>query len=164
MPRKLYVASRRQLCSGLAGLIIAAFASGCRRGGPDSSPEPVVREFVDILRGFHGDEAQSKALYELLSNRAKRNLRERAERYGAASGKQMEPWAMLVPSRMGPRFVPEQYRAQLAGKYAMVEVVGRRPSDRVQIPCVLEDNQWRVDLVLPELPPLRRRPSSVTDE
>ncbi len=146
---------RRQLLS-LA--LVLGGGYGCQSGSVHASPKAAVREFIDLLRGYHGDEEQAKALYDLLSERAQRNLRERAQRYGAASGKQMGPWAMLVPSRMGPRFVPENYEAQLAGKYAMVEVSGSRPEQRTQIPCVLEEGKWRVDLALPELPLLRRRP------
>ncbi len=157
-----HVMLRRSLLLLVAGAWVTGVCG--RSSGSEGSPELVVRQFIDLLRGFHGDEAQSEALYRLFSKRAQRNLRERAERYGAASGKPMGPWAMLVPSRMGARFVPELYVAQLAGKYAMVEVAGTRPGDRAQIPCVFEDDHWRVDLVLPELPPLRRRPSVTGDK
>ncbi len=141
-------------------LALVLFTAGCEERDADAPPDIAVRQFVDGLRGFQGDEAEAKALYQLLSAPAQRNLRERAERYGAASGKQIGPWAMLVPSRMGPRFSPQNYSSQIAGKYAMVDVIGARPGQRVQIPCVLEEGHWHVDLALPELPPLRRRPGT----
>ena len=113
-----------------------------------------------MVRSFEGADSDAQKLFELLSERAKSNLRTRAERYGAASGKKIAPWAMLVPSRMAPRFAPQSYTAQVVGKYALVEVVGVGTDERARVPCVLEDGLWRVDLVLPELPELGRRPGS----
>jgi hypothetical protein len=118
-----------------------------------------VRELYELLSMFDGNDAQARALYELLSGRARQNLETRAERYGAASGKTIPPWAMLVPSHMMPRFVPQDYSAQIVGRHALVEVVGVA-AQRAQIPCVLEEGLWRVDVVLPELPPLERRPGA----
>ena len=117
-----------------------------------------MRELVEQLGRFDGDPRDAEALFDLLSERAKKNLRARAERYGAASGRKIAPSAMLVPSRMAPRFTPQLYRAQITGSYALVEVSGVAPSERAEIPCVLEQGVWRVDLVLPELPPMRQRP------
>ncbi len=117
-----------------------------------------MRAFVVRVRGYDGDEREARAIYELLSERARKNLQARAERYGAASGKTIEPWAMLVPSRMVPRFAPQAYAAQIVGKYALVEIAGVSAGERAQVPCILEEDAWRLDLVLPELPPIRRRP------
>jgi hypothetical protein len=146
------------LCLCLA--TAAAGASGCKSAPPNETPEGAVRELVGRMRGFRGSEADAKALFELLSQRAQANLQQRADRYGAASGKMIAPWAMLVPERMLPRFQPQTYTAQVVGKYALVEVAGVSDGRRAQIPCVLENGLWRVDLVLPELPPFRKRPGS----
>jgi hypothetical protein len=133
--------------------------AACEPPAPGERPDAAVREFVEAMRNFHGDETEAEALFHLLSDRAKQNLRLRAERYGAASGKTAPPWAMIVPSRTTPRFNPHAYSAQIAGKYALVEIAGVLPTQRAQIPCVLEDGLWRVDLVLPELAPLPKRES-----
>ena len=130
----------------------------CEPAPFNETPDGAVREFVEVLRGFNGHESDAKQLFELLSERAKSNLHKRADRYGAASGKQIAPWAMLVPARTVPRFVPQVYQAQIVGKYALVDVVGVTPDQHAQVPCVLEDSLWRVDLVLPELPPVEVRP------
>ncbi len=119
-----------------------------------------MREFIEIVRGFHGNEQDATTLFDLLSERAKQNLRSRADRYGAASGKKIAPSAMLVPSRMTPRFNPQAYTAQIVGKYALVDVIGVSAAQVAHVPCVLEDGVWRVDLVLPELPPMQHRPRS----
>jgi hypothetical protein len=157
-----HAARRRWLKSALAlvGVLSVAALAACDPTPQSATPEGAVREFVEVVRGFHGAESDAQQLFELLSERAKSNLRTRAERYGAASGKKIAPWAMLVPSRMAPRFTPQSYTAQVVGKYALVEVVGVGPNERARVPCVLEDDRWRVDLVLPELPELQRRPGS----
>jgi len=48
----------------------------------------------------------------------------------------------------------------VAGPSARVEVLGLLASDRAQVPCVLEEQVWRVDLALPSLPPVQMRPGS----
>jgi hypothetical protein len=138
--------------------VLLATAVACAPAPSNATPEGAVRSLVERFEQFDGSETDARALYDLLSERAKDNLRARAARYGDASGKTIEPWAMIVPARASPRFVPQLYRARIVGKYALVEVLGVASDQRAQLPCVLEDRLWRVDLVLPELPPVSRRP------
>jgi hypothetical protein len=133
---------------------------GCEAAQPIDTPDGAVREFVSRIGGFRGAEDEANALLELLSARARTNLEARAKRYGAASGKQIAPSAMLVPSRFVPRFQPQTYSAQIVGKYAMVDIQGVSPEQVAQVPCVLEEDGWHVDLVLPELPPPQLRPGA----
>ncbi len=137
---------------------LAAVLLGCSREPADATPDGAVRQFVERMRVFDGKSDEAEVLFEMLSERAKKNLRARAERYSAASGRTIAPSAMLVPSRMVLRFEPQSYQAQVVGKYAMVEVASVDPSLRASIPCVFEEGRWRVDLVLPELEPLRMGP------
>ena len=109
--------------------------------------------------GLLGLEA-AKAVYDLLSKRARENLAARAQRYSAATGKTIAPEAMIVPSRFQLRFEPQRYVAQIVGVHALVEVSGLLPGDRAEVPCIYEDTAWRVDLVLPPLPPVQKRPGS----
>jgi hypothetical protein len=150
--------------SRLSALLLAAalcaFAPGCNRKPPNATPDGAVRELVERLRLVNGDPAAAKAAFELLSKRARGNLSERAQRYGAASGKTIAPEAMLVPSRFVLRFEPQRYAAQVSGNHALVEIVGLAPEDRAAVPCVFEDEAWRVDLALPPLPPVQVRPGS----
>jgi hypothetical protein len=143
---------------GVTILVLALWA--CSPSSSSATPEGAVREFVDAVRRFHGDDVEAQKLFDMLSERARDNLRARAARYGAASGKQIAPWAMLVPSRFTPYFIPQEYTAQIVGRYALVEVAGVDASQRAQVPCVLENGLWRLDLVLPELPALPQRPGS----
>jgi hypothetical protein len=142
----------------VAALFMAA--AGCSPRPPNATPEGAVRELVDRLRRVQGDPNDAKGVFVLLSKRAQANLAARAQRYSAASGKAITPEAMIVPSRFLLRFEPQSYTAQVAGQHALVNVVGLMPNERAQIPCVFEDNAWRVDLLLPPLPPVQMRPGT----
>ena len=132
---------------------------GCGRASPNATPEGAVREFVERLTAFQGADTDASALFGLLSARSRQNLVARAERYGAATGKQIAPAAMLVPARVLLRFEPHAYTAHVNGDFARVEVAGTRPEDRAEIGCVLENELWRVDIALPDLAPMRTRSS-----
>ncbi len=147
----------------LAFALLATLASlllSCAPAPANSTPEGAVRDFVERLEAFAGSDSDARVLYDRLSERAKANLRARAGRYGAASGKKIEPWAMLVPARSRPRFSTHSFRAQIVGKYALVDVLGVHPGEKAQIPCAYEEGAWRVDLVLPGLSPQRVRPGT----
>jgi hypothetical protein len=130
------------------GAALFVLSSGCSRRPPNATPEGAVRELVERLRRVQGDPTDAKDAYVLLSKRAQANLAARAQRYSAASGKAIGPEAMIVPSRFLLRFEPQRYTAQVA------------EGQRAQVPCVFEDNAWRVDVLLPTLPPVQHRPGT----
>lgn len=141
-----------------AGLVLALALAACSRKPPTATPEGSVHELVERFRRWRGDPADAKAVYALLSSSTRDNLAARAKRYGAASGKTIAPEAMLVPSRFVLQFEPVRYVAEVAGAFARVSVVGPLPADRAQVPCVFEENEWRVELGLPALAPVDVRP------
>ncbi len=141
-------------------LALTLTLTGCGRRLPDATPDGVVRELVERLHHVHGDAADARAAYALLSKRTQANLGARAQRYSAASGKMIAPEAMLAPSRFLVRFEPQRYTAKIAGAYALVDVTGLLEGERAQIACVLEDAAWRVELALPPLAPVQLRPGS----
>jgi hypothetical protein len=141
-------------------LLLAASLTACGRRAPTASPEGAVRELVERMRRMHGDPAEARAAYEILSRRAQQNLGARAERYSRASGKAITPEAMIAPSRFVLRFEPQRYTSRIGGTLATVNVVGLGPGDRASVPCVFEEGGWRVDLGLPPLPPVQMRPGS----
>jgi hypothetical protein len=141
-------------------LLLSAALAACSRRAPTASPEGAVRELVERMRRMHGDPAEAKAAYELLSRRAQQNLAARAQRYSAASGKAITPEAMIAPSRFVLRFEPQRYTSRIGGTLATVNVLGLGPDDRAAVPCVFEEGAWRVDLGLPPLPPVQMRPGS----
>ena len=141
-------------------LAAALTAGGCAQRPLDATPEGSARELVERMRRVHGDPAEARGAFDLLSKRARDNLAERAARYGAASGKSIAPEAMIVPSRFSLRFEPQRYEAQVSGALAQVTVRGDLPEHEARIMCVLEDGRWRVDMALPSLPPVQQRPGS----
>lgn len=151
---------RARWAAAAVALVLVGLLSGCEREPPNASPEGAVRELLDRFAGVHGQPQQARAVYELLSQRTRDNLAERARRYSDASGKTIEPEAMIVPSRFLLRFQPQEFTAEIVGSHALVEVVGLLPSQRARVPCVYEDGAWRVDLVLPDLAPVRLRPGA----
>jgi predicted small lipoprotein YifL len=134
--------------------------AGCGHRVPDATPDGAVRELVERLRRVHGDPADARAAYDLLSKRTQANLGARAQRYSAASGKMIAPEAMLAPSRFLVRFEPQRYTAKISGPYALVDVTGLLDGERAQIACVFEETVWRVELALPPLAPVQLRPGS----
>jgi hypothetical protein len=140
------------LCLSAPGL------SGCESRRPDATPEGAVREVVERLRQVHGDPASAHAVYELLSRATRENLESRARRYGAASGKNIAPAAMLAPSSLVERWAGREYRARIVGIHALVEVRGLLPDERAEVWCVHEEGAWRVIIDLPPLPEVRTSP------
>jgi hypothetical protein len=136
--------------------------AACARWPANATADGAVREFVERMGRVHGDGTDAKAAFDLLSKRAQENLAARAQRYGAASGKSIAPEAMIAPSRFLLRFEPQRFSAQVAGNYALVEVAGAQPEQVAKVPCVFEEGGWRVDVVLPPLPPVQVRPGSET--
>jgi len=137
--------------------MMAVVLAGCAKEQPNATPEGAVQEFIELMSSFHGNPSEAQSLFLMLSERAKSSLRARAERYGAASGKTIAPSAMIVPARLAPRFRAQGYSSEVVGRHALVEIAGTQPHERAQIPCVYEGDGWRIDLVLPDLPPLPKR-------
>ena len=118
-----------------------------------------MREWVERMSRMHGHPEDASRAFELLSAGAKKNLDERARRASAATGRQIGPAEMLVPSRFSLRFAPKSYRARIAGDRALVEVTGQQSQNqRAEVACVREDGKWRLELDLPPLPAIERRP------
>lgn len=167
--------ARRQRTAAMAGssrifslagwpiLALAALATlaGCNRKPPDATPEGVVREFLERMERVHGDPKDARAVFDLLSASAQTNLSDRARRASAAFGKRIGPEQMITPSHYFPRFHPRQWGTQIQGRRAAVELIGLdTASEHARIPCVFEDGRWKIDLALPPLPPVERRPGA----
>lgn len=142
-------------------LIVAAVLlpglAACGQKPFDATPEGVAREMVSRLESFRGDPKDARGVFDLLSRPAQTNLSDRARRASAAAGKRMAPEQMIAPSLFYPHFQPQRWATRSQGNRAVVEIHGLEPStDHAAIPCVLEDGHWRIDLVLPHLPPIER--------
>lgn len=117
-----------------------------------------MRELLDRVDRIDGDPTQAKIVYGLLSSRTQAGLTERARRASAASGRAVAPEEMLAPSRFSLRFEPRKMHTRVLDDRAVVDVVGIDPeTDRAEVPCVLEQDRWRLELPLPPLAPVERR-------
>jgi hypothetical protein len=146
----------------LAPLLLVNLATaGCNRKPFDATPEGVVREFLERIERVNGDPKEARAVFDLLSKPAQTSLSDRSRRASAAFGKRLGPEQMIAPSHYFPRFQPRQWKSRIRGRQATVELVGLdATSERAEIPCVNEEGRWRIELSLPTLPPIERRPGS----
>src|SRR5262245_50342990 len=141
------------------GLPALVAGSACPRQPPDLTPEGAVRELLDRIDQTESDPGEVSAVYELLSSRTRANLIERARRASTTSGREVAPEEMLAPGRFSLRFEPRKMHTRVADERAVVDVTGIDPeTDRAEVPCVLEDGRWRIEIPLPPLAPVERRP------
>lgn len=142
----------------LAALVAVSALPGCDARRHDSTPEAAVRELCDRLARMSGDPKTSRAVFDMLSKSTQENLEARARRYGAASGKNIAPAAMLAPSSLVEQWGARELRATIVGTHALVEVKGLQEGQRTDIRCVYEDGGWRVVVDLPPLPEVKQSP------
>jgi hypothetical protein len=141
--------------------VSAAAWGGCSRSPPDASPEGAVRELLDRIDRIESNPAEARVVYDLLSSRTRANLVERAHRASTTSGREIPPEQMLAPGRFSLRFEPRQMHARLLRDRAIVDVIGIDPvTDHAEVPCVLEQGRWRIEIPLPPLAPAERRPDA----
>ena len=142
-----------------AGLLTIGVLTACQRKPPDLTPEGAVRELLDRIDRIETDPTEARAVYDLLSAQTKQNLIERARRASTTSGRDIPPQDMLAPGRFSLRFEPRKMHTRIADERAVVDVTGiDSETDRAEVPCVLEDGRWRIEIPLPPLAPVERRP------
>lgn len=137
----------------------ALLLGACQKETQERGPEEVVSEFISTMRRTHGDPADGEAVAELLWEPARENLKERARRASALSGRELSPGEMIVPSWFALHLSPERVEARRDGEWAEVTVFGAA-EESVQMRCVKEEEKWRVALELPPLAPIRHREES----
>lgn len=147
----------RGFAAGLALMLVA-----CTRTTPDSTPDGVLRLFLERMEVATDDPRAMAEAYDLLGKTSKKNLDERAERASLVVGKRVNPREMLATGRFGLRFRPKGMTVRVDGDLAVVAVTGSDPQERAEIVCAREGAVWRVE---PELPPLslqQHRPDAGT--
>jgi hypothetical protein len=143
----------------IASCLAIAALSACQRKPPDLTPEGAVRELLDRIARIETDPSEARAVYDLLSVPTKQNLIERARRASTTSGRDVPPQDMLAPGRFSLRFEPRKMHTRVAADRAVVDVTGIDPeTDRAEVPCVLEEGRWRIEIPLPPLAPIEKRP------
>lgn len=157
------MASRRPIARALAALALVATA--CSQRPVDATPEGAVRELLDRMERAEteGDETATRAIFELLAAPTRATLELRAARASAATARRVGPADMIAPAHFAFAFRPRQFKSTITGERAEVEVVGIDPAnDHATVSCLLEGGRWRVEIPLPPLPPLQRRPDAGT--
>jgi hypothetical protein len=145
----------------LACTIGAIVLTACAHKPADATPDGAVRELLDRVERMETDPTAARAVFDLLSSTTRANLTERARRATSTSGRDVPPPEMLAPGRFSLRFEPHRMHARIAESRAIVDVVGIDPdTDRAEVPCVLEDGGWKIEIALPPLPPVERRPEA----
>ncbi|MCH2107688.1 MAG: hypothetical protein MK135_00020 [Polyangiaceae bacterium] len=139
------------------GLVFSLLSlTGCAAEEPPPGPEEVTRLFLEKMAANHGAPAQAEEAIALLWKPARENLRRRAKRATALSGRQLRPSEMLSPSHFTLHFEPKKYEVFISEGWADVVAVG--PENlRAVTRCVLEGDEWRVAVELPPLSPVRNR-------
>ena len=137
--------------------LLAAFAA-CSRPPADSTPEGVVRAWLDHMEAWSDDPKEGHEAYALLGPAARANLEARAGRASQVQGRRAEPYDMLAEGRFGLKFRPKTMHSNIVGDRATVEVTGDDPgAEHATLRCVREANGWRVEPELPEATPLQKR-------
>ncbi len=140
----------------LAAAVSVVHASCGRSSAP--KPDAVVSDFVEHLQAGGRSPDAARGVFELLAKSARDNLRARAERYAAASGRALPPERMIAPHMGEVAFEPRAFRTlRAAGDEAEVEVVGLLEGERARVQLVWEEGAWKVVLPLPALPPVTQR-------
>jgi len=103
----------------LAAVVVFA---GCRRAGPEVTPEGVVQAFLAASEGYGRDPAAPERVYKLLCKETREPLREAAER-ATALGLPAKPEQMLA-RWSAPAFAPERF---VFDGRAAVDVYGADP-------------------------------------
>lgn len=139
-----------------AVFLFAAILLGCQKEAVPQGPEDVLMDFVARMRRVHGRAGEGEAVVNLLWEPARQNLKERARRASALSGRELSPGELIVPSWFALHLSPERSVARIDGEWAEVTLYGGS-GESVQARCIKEKAEWKVALELPPLAPIRMR-------
>lgn len=130
--------------------------AACREEPTPAGPADVLVDFIQTMQRVHGNPEMGAHAISLLWEPARKNLAERARRASALSGRKIEPGEMLAPSWFSLHLVPDQFETRLDGNWAEITTTSR-DGRQVRTRAVLEKDNWRILLELPELPEIRQR-------
>lgn len=136
----------------LCALAALAALAACESSRPPGTPAATVAAFAAAVEAAERDGTQRRRVYDLLSQRGRAALDERAARALYVSGRALEPAEMIAPGRLRLRMAvsADSLTARESGERAIVTVRGRA-GGVADVPLVREGGRWRVDLVLPPI-------------
>jgi hypothetical protein len=135
-----------------AALCLVAALAACESSRPANTPAATVAAFASAVEAAERDGTQRRRVYELLSQRGKAALDERAARASQVSGRALDPWDMIAPGRLRLRLTvsTDSLTARESGERAVVTARGRA-GGVADVPLVREGGRWRIDLALPPI-------------
>lgn len=135
-----------------AAALLALALTACDAARAADTPAGAVSAFAAAVEAAERDASQRRRVYDLLSQRGRVALEERADRASQVSGRLMEPWEMIAPGRIRLRLTPspDALTARENGDRAVVTARGRA-GGVADVPLVREGGRWRVDLALPPI-------------
>lgn len=119
-------------------------------------PDAVLLQFTNAMRQVHGKPEAGDEAASLVWKPARDNLKERARRASALSGRELSAGELIVPSWFALYVSPERVEARIDGDWAEVTVFGST-GESAQARCIREEDGWKVALELPPLAPIRVR-------
>lgn len=128
----------------------------CQKEEAPLGPSGVVAAWISQMRQVHGEDAAGKEVVELLWKPARENLRERARRASALSGRELSPGELIAPSWFALHLIPETTEERIDGSWAEVTLTSAS-GEQVKARCIQEEGDWKVALELPPLAPIRKR-------
>jgi hypothetical protein len=147
----VYGRQRVRARSGIAALCMLLASCACE-GGSGDGPEETLSRFLEAMDRSARDSDALRDAYALLSGDARAELKIRAERASALSGRDFQPWDMLAQGRFRLRFEPARsggLRARIEGDRAVVVVRGAEAGEQAEVPMRRERAGWRVALSVP---------------
>jgi hypothetical protein len=142
----------------LAVSVLFALAAACSKSAADATPESAVRAWIEHMSDSVTTQGEAREAYELLSQATKQNLQDRASRDAPRLGRRLAPHEMLADGRFGLRFRPKTFKTTPSGAgRATVEIMGE-PGEQAAVAVLREAKGWRIELDLPEVIPLAKRP------
>lgn len=139
--------------------LLLAAASGCQPETAPDGPEVVLTKWISTMRQVHGDVEAGDRVVQLLWKPARDNLKERARRASALSGRELSPGEVVAPSWFALHLVPERSEVRIDGEWAEVTLISAS-GEKSHARCRREEDEWKVALELPPLAPIRQRMES----
>lgn len=140
-------------------LAVAMLAVGCKRAPENATPEGAVRELLSALEGMTTEPSRSKDALALLGPNASKNLEARAQRASKVEGRTIAAAEYLAAVRYLPRGRASRFTTAIgaSGDVAEVTVLDEGGRELTHLSVLKQGELWRVELPLPEMPPLQKR-------
>jgi hypothetical protein len=134
--------------------ILVLLLAACSGEPTTRTPEGALELFLRAMQASEEDPRERERAYKLLANEPRSRLAARARLAGSLANRHFEPWEMIAEGRYRLRFPPRRadgfVTRMISERRAIVVVRGDREGERAEVGVVLEGDEWRVELDVPE--------------